>query len=513
MSKYLRPPMMRRYGLVLLGVSVAVGLKILLDPFISAEEPFLLFLAIVSLSAWYGGFVPGLLATLLAAFAAEYFFIGPYFTFEPRHLIDDPRLALFILEGCVVSGLAARVHAAIAQRRQSQHRYQRIVEVAQEGIWLLDQRWNTRFVNVAMATMLGYQPDNMMSRSIFEFADDDEECSVRDAFAMAEGSAGRKHEVKFRCRTGAVLWTIVSSSPISDEDEDFTGCLAMVTDITARKAAERELTAHREHLELLVSQRTLALEESYERLRLSERMAMLGTLSAGLGHDLGNLLLPLRVRLDSIASRDLSHELEDDVAAIRASTDYLQRLTNGLRLLTLNPDEGGRAGEMTELHSWWLDVASFFKNALPRSTVLENRFAGDVGVVRLPRHLLTQAVFNLVHNSGQALDGKRGKVTVWADPADDGRRVRLGVTDDGPGMSEETKRRCMEPFFTTKADKSTGLGLALVRLIVQKAGGSIEIESQVGQGTSFILTLPASLEVQRTPSIVTVMTELKKART
>ena len=502
MSKYFRPPMIRRYGLVLLGVAIALGAKILLDPYIAAEEPFLLFLAVVTLSAWYGGFVPGFLATLLAALTAEYFFIGPYFTFEPHHFIDDPRLMLFVLEGIVVSLLVSRVHAAMAQRRLSQRRYQQIVETAEEGIWLLDPRWTTRFANAAMASMLGFQPSDILNQSIFEFMDADDQRSIRNLLQPGQSRAGRRHEIKFRRRDGAPLWTFVSGSAMTDEDDDFTGCLLMVTDISARKSVEQELARHRDHLEELVLRRTEALQESYERLRLSERMAMLGTLSAGLGHDMGNLLMPLRVRLDAIESRGMPHELEEDVQAIRASTEYLQRLTNGLRLLTLNPDESGRSGESTDLRAWWLDVASFYKNALPRGAALESQFAEHAEFVRVPRHLLTQAVFNLVHNAGQALDsrnaldprndGKRGKVVVWAQPDDDGRRVRLGVTDDGPGMSEDVKRRCLEPFFTTKTpDKSSGLGLALVRLIVQRVGGSIEIDSHPGRGTTFVLTLPA----------------------
>jgi PAS domain S-box-containing protein len=509
--------MILRYGLVLLGVAIALATKIVLDPFISAEEPFLLFLAVVSLSAWYGGLVPGLLATAMAAVAAEYFFIAPYFSLEPQHFLNDPRLMLFVLEGAVVSLLTARVHEAIAQRRRTQQRYQRIVETAEEGIWLLDQRWNTRFVNVAMAAMLGLQPTDMLSRSIFEFIDDEDRTALAEALTTDSSKSSRRHEVKFRASYGAPLWTVLTSSPISDDEDDFTGWLAMVTDISAQKRAEHELAKHRDHLELMVAQRTRALEDSYERLRLSERMAMLGTLSAGLGHDVGNLLLPLRVRLDAIESRELPSEMKEDVQAIRSTAEYLQRLTNGLRLLTLNPDDAARSSQITDLRVWWLEVASFLKNALPRGTVLENRFASDAASVNVPQHLLTQAVFNLVHNAGQALQGKRGSVMVWSDPASAAvnghRRMRLGVSDDGPGMSDEVKRRCLEPFFTTESTgKSSGLGLALVHLIVQKVGGTVEIDSAPGRGTTFVLTLPADASEQLSrPGRVTVVTEPKLA--
>jgi hypothetical protein len=87
-------------------------------------------------------------------------------------------------------------------------------------------------------------------------------------------------------------------------------------------------------------------------------------------------------------------------------------------------------------------------------------------------------------------------VRLSAKLADDGQQVAFEIADDGPGMSEEVRRRCMEPFFTTKTRRiSTGLGLALVRGAVLNAGGSIEIDSTIGQGTTFKLVLPTQAQV------------------
>jgi hypothetical protein len=138
-------------------------------------------------------------------------------------------------------------------------------------------------------------------------------------------------------------------------------------------------------------------------------------------------------------------------------------------------------------------VHSFFKNALPRHVLLEPELPEDLPAVRLARPNLTQAIFNLVQNAGDVMKGREhGRVVIWAKPMPERGMVRIGVTDDGAGMSAEVKRRCMEPFYTTKTRAiSTGLGLALVHGIVQKAGGTIAIESELGQGTTFMLDLPA----------------------
>ena len=240
-------------------------------------------------------------------------------------------------------------------------------------------------------------------------------------------------------------------------------------------------------------ERTAELETSHHRLRLSERMAALGTLSAGLGHDMANMLLPVRVRLDTMERRGGSPEFRDDLRAFRSAVDYLQRLATGLRLLSLDPDDAGAAGGATALDTWWEDVSPLLRNVLPHHISLDHSIASPAPRVRVARHLLTQVVFNLVQNAGEALRGREGaRVRIEAATDADRSQVRIAVSDNGPGMTPEVQRRCVEPFFTTKPrGLSTGLGLALVHGIVQKAGGGVAIESAPGAGTTFVITLPS----------------------
>ena len=288
------------------------------------------------------------------------------------------------------------------------------------------------------------------------------------------------------------VWSLSASSPGTlDDGRRFV--VSMAVDITDRKRSEDELTRYHELLEQLVRERTAELERSHAQLRLSERMAALGTLSAGLGHDMGNLLLPVRLRMEAMESKGVPTELQEDLEAIRKCTEYLQRLANGLRLFALDPEESGGQPHRTDLQDWWSDVEAFLRNVLPRAIELEQRFADDLPPIAMPRHRLTQAVFNLVQNAGNAMRGQTsGNVVVWAEPSADGRSIRVGVSDDGPGMSPDVRARCLEPFFTTNTRSiSTGLGLSLVHGIVAKAGGSITIESERGRGTTFVLALPA----------------------
>lgn len=253
-----------------------------------------------------------------------------------------------------------------------------------------------------------------------------------------------------------------------------------------RKREEAHLHAKR------LEERTRELEQSQRQLRLAERMAAIGTLCAGLGHDMGNLLLPITARLDALRPDRLPDDARESIESIRTCVSYLRRLSGGLRLLALDPEKES-PDELTALDDWWSETGPILRNALPRGLTLEFHSPAGLPPVRIARHLLTQAIFNLVQNAGEALRSRgHGGVRVWAAPEAEGARIRIGVTDDGPGMPPEVLARCFDPFFTTKTRAiSTGLGLALVHGIVQKAGGVMEVSTS-DKGTTFSFAVPAA---------------------
>jgi signal transduction histidine kinase len=281
------------------------------------------------------------------------------------------------------------------------------------------------------------------------------------------------------------------------------------TDVSVQREAERTLAEHRDRLEALVAERTRALESSQDALRKSERLAALGTLAQGLAHDLNNLLLPLRIRAQTLAEEPtLSAEGKEDVAEIRGVADYLANLTRGLRLFARDPAaaDRGPSGASTDLAAWFLDARTFLKATLPLGVALEADVPEGLPRVRVGQHALSQAVLNLVHNAGDAVaarvragsDGRHGIVELGARARPDGR-VEVSVRDNGTGMPPEVVRRAMEPFFTTKPrGQGTGLGLAMVHGVVAGAGGEVTIESEVGVGTMITLVLPS---VSSTPSV------------
>lgn len=241
-----------------------------------------------------------------------------------------------------------------------------------------------------------------------------------------------------------------------------------------------------------LQQRIEELDRSNERLRIADRMATIGTLAAGLGHDMGNLLLPVRMRLDTLGACDLPPEAHEDITAIREAAEYLQQLARSLRLLSLDCEAEIVTDASTPLASWWQETEGMFRSSVAGRSTLTAEIAPDLPPVRMSKAALTQAVFNLIQNASDALKSRDNGRICFAASLSEPSTIRITVSDNGPGMSSEAQRRCLEPFFTTKTrELSTGLGLALVDGLVKRAKGAIQIHSQVGAGTTFALLLPA----------------------
>lgn len=227
-----------------------------------------------------------------------------------------------------------------------------------------------------------------------------------------------------------------------------------------------------------------------------ERMAALGTLSAGLGHDMSNVLMPMRVSLDELEQTALPPESKPLLDSLRRAMEHLRGLTLGLRSLSVGPEDTEASPAATQLDVWWAEATSPYKWALAPEIELHaiGLESPALPAVAIPKHVLMQAVFNLVQNAAEALRTQgAGNIWVSAARSEDGATVSLAVRDDGPGMDSETLARCTEPFFTSKPrGRGTGLGLSLVRTAMERHRGRLLIESSPNKGSVFTLVLPVA---------------------
>lgn len=434
---------------------------------------------------------------------------------EPRRWrTDEVELVRSVASRCWESIERARLTRTL---QQSEERFRTLADNMSQLAWVADEKGATIWYNKRWYEYTGTAFEEVQGWGWSKVHHPDHVDRVMASIKSA-WEKGEPWEETFPLlgADGQYRWFLSRALPIRDEQGHVVRWLGTHTDITERRAMEQELARHRDELEKLVEERTRELWASHDRLRMSERMAALGTLSAGLGHDMGNLLVPIRVRLETLAEAELSEDAREDLGAIRRSVEYLQRLANGLRLLALDPQRTSRR-ERTELQAWWSEASAVLNSVLPSGVMFEWQLPRATCAVAMSKPALSQAVFNLVQNAGDALrEQGGGKVRVEARCR--GGMVELEVSDNGPGMTDEVRARCMEPFFTTKTRGiSTGLGLALVYGLVQEVGGHVELHSEIGKGTTFVLYLPIAVREKRAAAagerIRSAMVDVADART
>jgi anti-sigma regulatory factor (Ser/Thr protein kinase) len=224
----------------------------------------------------------------------------------------------------------------------------------------------------------------------------------------------------------------------------------------------------------------------------------LGTLVAGLGHDMNNVLFPVRCRLDAVSWDNLPEDVQEAAKTARDSVEYLQQLSNGLRLFAADPQNTQSTLDVTSLPTWWGQVEPLITKMVPDNVTIDTSIPDDLPLIAVAPHRLSQTVLNLVTNAAEAMPAG-GTIRLEVKGDDRKREVTITVSDEGVGMSEEVRGRALDPFFTTKKRSlSTGLGLSLVLGVVRRAHGSITISSAPGKGTSVCLVFPTARVAEAT---------------
>jgi signal transduction histidine kinase/ActR/RegA family two-component response regulator len=265
-----------------------------------------------------------------------------------------------------------------------------------------------------------------------------------------------------------------------------------------------------EHVALASHQARLygALQQAYDDLRQSqhtvmqqERLRALGQMASGIAHDINNAISPVSLYTESLLEREpnLSERARGYLTTIQRAIEDVARTVARMRefyrereaQLTLERVEVNRAvRQVVELtQPRWSDLPQQRGVMVDLKTDLAESLPDIMGAEHEIRDALTNLIFNAVDAmpAGGTLSVRTRKITDGAG-AD---RVLIDVTDTGVGMDEDTRRRCLEPFYTTKGERGTGLGLAMVYGMIQRHSAELDIESAPGRGTTVRLSFPA----------------------
>jgi PAS domain S-box-containing protein len=360
--------------------------------------------------------------------------------------------------------------------RQSEQRFSSAFRVSPVAIGICTLS-ESRFVDIneSFLRLFGFTRDEVVGRTATDLAiwdNAEDRATVEKSFSSQHSICGA--EFKFRMKSGGSRTALLFAERI---ELGITPCaLVLMYDITERLNLESEL-------------------------RKALKMEAIGRLAAGVAHDFNNLLTVIQGNLHLVRAKNNGNvELHQPLDRIEQASERAANLTQ--QLLTFSRKQNLQRKPL-DLNDVINNGIKMFKHLLREDINLRLKFASRLPMVNADPTMVDQVIMNLVVNARDAMD-TGGDLIVSTAPVEiktaylkthpgaiDGRFVCLGVTDTGCGMDDATKSRIFEPFFTTKASgKGTGLGLATVYGIVKQHEGWIEVESEVGQGTTFKIYFP-----------------------
>jgi PAS domain S-box-containing protein len=473
-----RAPILR-YGVAVLSTTLALIPAVLLPNI--AESRLAVFAVAVMVSAWYGGWKPGLVATSFALTVSAYFSFSSQLT-PAQFRSTMIRLALFVLLAFLICWMNAALRVAQEKLRRSEMNFRSLVTDAPYGICRCDSAGKLLDANPALLSMLGYSSaDELVGSHLGALYED-----AQHWFELAD----RLHSsvpfngliVQWKRKNGALTLARISGRTVLNGGNSKTFEL-FAEDVTERRVLEQQL-------------------------QQSQKMEAVGRLAGGIAHDFNNLLMVISGYAEFLLERlgpepALRNPAQEIASAAGRASSLTRQLLAFSRKQMLAP-------KILDLNGVVTENLNMLRRMIGEDVELVLVAANGLGSVRADAGQVEQVIMNLAVNardampsggrltietSNMAIDQERARFQAPLKPGD---YVMLSITDTGAGMDPETQSHIFEPFFTTKGPKGTGLGLSTVYGIVKQSGGYIWVETQAGKGTTFKIYFP---RVADTPEV------------
>jgi PAS domain S-box-containing protein len=466
-----RAPVLR-YGVAVLSTALALIPTVLLADV--SESRLALFGVAVMVSAWYGGWKPGLVATSFALTVSAYFTLAGQHSAE-QSKIAIIRLSLFFFIAMLICWLNAALRAVQENLRRSELNFRSLVTNAPYGICRCDSTGKMLDANPAFLAMLGYSSsEELLDKHIHGlYADTEQWFNLADSLRASSPFKGVAAEWKRKDGTTTVVR--VSGRSVSNGREGGVVFELFAEDVTERRALEQQL-------------------------RQAQKMEAVGRLAGGIAHDFNNLLMVISGYTEFLLERlGSAPELRAPAQEIASAAERASSLTR--QLLAFSRKQM-LAPKIVDLNDVVTENIKMLTRMIGEDIDLVMVPGPNLWAVRADSGQIEQVIMNLAVNARDAMPSG-GKLTIEITnvtlddayarmhaPLQPGDYVMVAISDTGAGMDTETQSHIFEPFFTTKGPKGTGLGLSTVYGIIKQSGGYIWVYSEVGRGTTFKIYLP-----------------------
>ena len=376
----------------------------------------------------------------------------------------------------IVHDITSRKRAEEALR-ESEEKYRFVLEANPDPIVVYDMQGRVTYFNPAFRQVFGWTLEERLGRKMDLFVPEEnwsETKTMIDKVKAGESFSGV--ESKRYDKAGKIIDVSISGAIYRDRTGRPAGSIINLRNISEQKHLESQLSH-------------------------SQKMEAIGTLAGGIAHDFNNLLMGIQGRTSLIMSdHDTSHPNFEHLKGIETYVKSAADLTAQLLAFA----RGGKYEvKPTELNKLILNSAEMFGRT-KKEIVIHKKLQQDLWVVEIDRSQIEQVLLNMYVNAWQSMPAGGELYLETANVILDqnyvkpyfiepGKYIKISITDTGIGMDKATQERIFDPFFTTKEmGRGTGLGLASSYGIIKNHGGYIDVYSEKGKGSTFIICLPAS---------------------